>query len=220
MCGSNPTGGTNFREEIMLKKFFLGSVLAQAFIDPRSGPERLAASGWSKATTPEELIAAHILHEFAKNPDKWEVRGTLPTKLNEEIQTSSSFEIEDYKRGDKVTWYNYAAGTFTMTDGMTILKTYSQVRNKDGDGYAPWFMRSSLQVQAHGFDDPPVNLPLDLGQQLVNSIRAIIDGRAKAERVAAEAKAQMEENERRWNMAERLLGMRRNEQGALEPINN
>lgn len=39
-----------------------------------------------------------------------------------------------------------------------------------------------------------------------------------AEKAAQEAKAAMERNEQAWNLAEKILGMKRNEFGALVPI--
>ena len=48
--------------------------------------------------------------------------------------------------------------------------------------------------------------------------KELSDKAAEAERVAKLAAKKMEDNERAWNLAEELLGMKRNELGALVPV--
>jgi len=201
----------------MLKKFFLGSMLAQSFIDTRSGPERLAASGWATATTPEELIAAHIIQEFAKNPNSWTCTGKFPTNLVERRSDNRNPVVPSYERPNKTRWYRGITPVFTMTRDHVMLSAAAYYRNADGDGAAPWFEKNCLEVSCTDTKDPAIILADDLALQLFLSIQAIFVQKAKAEEAAAQAQKDMEENERKWNLAERLLGMKRNEHGALVP---
>lgn len=193
----------------MLVKFIRESALVQAFTDTRSGPERLAASRWATAATPDQIIVAHILQEYAKNPDNWTTSGTLPDSLSES-KTSGSYEPVGYKRRDTTTWYPTHQNIFKMTDGKAVVSLLTFVKNKDGDGLAPWF-------QKHFFEVNKIRLCDSSSTQLFNTLQVLIEKKKQAEIAAAKALAELEESERKWNLAEDLLGMKRNEFGALVP---
>jgi hypothetical protein len=192
-----------------ITKFFAESALVQAFVDNRSGPERLAASPWAKATTPDQLIVAHILHDYAKNPDNWKTFGSFPNALANP-HTRSHYRPDGYSDKDATRWYRTDTFVFTLTDGKATAKLFTYIKNKDGDGCSPWYEKYFFEVNNVRLDDK-ANL------ELFSKIKSLMTQKKEAEIAAARALVQLEENERKWNLAETLLGMKRNEFGALVP---
>lgn len=195
-----------------ITKFFAESALAQAFVDNRSGPERLAASPWAKATTPDQLIVAHILHDYAKNPDNWKISGTLPKSLCG-FHTGSHNRPDGYINKDSKTWFRTNLFVFTLTDGKVKATLFTYIKNRDGDGCSPWF-------ESYLFEVNGIRLADSSQKQLFKNLKALMTQKKEAEIAAAKALVQLEENERKWNLAETLLGMTRNEFGALVPKEN
>lgn len=87
-----------------------------------------------------------------------------------------------------------------------------------------WQYRKSLYTRGWWHHEPHhcvVNgqaLDPAVGLQIALAYKNIHQSIIAAERTAAEAKAAMEANEAKWNLAEKLLGMRRNADGALVPV--
>lgn len=89
--------------------------------------------------------------------------------------------------------------------------------NLNADGSRPgWWVMAKVMVM-RGNDDP-IALETEAGNVLTSRIAMLWEQLDEARKVAREAKANMEANERKWNLAETLLGMKRNEHGALVPI--
>jgi hypothetical protein len=184
-----------------------------------SGLERLAASGLAKATTPDQLIVAHILHEYAKDPSRWKTTGEIPDDLSERKSDDGYDTPEGWRHGDKTTWYRTRRSRFQMTDDNTVVRVIPCIRNRDGDGLKPWFVRYSIEVSHTASRDIlPVLLAPEASIELLASVNRLIAQVKKAEAIAAKAKLEMEENEKKWNFAEHLLGMKRTPDGALVPI--
>ena len=179
-------------------KFFRESMLVQAFTDTRSGPERLAASPWATATTPDQIIVAHILQSIAKNPDQWSWRyKALPI-----------FDLtHKYTKHDDIPYGIRGANEFWLK-GPDILVQFTT----NNDGSRPgWYMTCEVTVNQN------MKLDKESGDVLTTRLALLWSQINELRETALIAQANMEENERKWNLAEKLLGMKRNEQGALEP---
>ena len=154
--------------------------------------ERFADSKWAKAATPDGLIAAHCIQSIAKNFDDWELR----------IGYS---EVEQYLPADP----NYKLGQ----DAVLINpKKDLIILFRDLYDAIQWRYQ-----KCDGFLCQGVPLDTDEGGKILAAFCEIRERRKKLEAEARAAKQRMEENEKKWNLAESLLGMKRLPGGALVP---
>lgn len=186
----------------MLKKLWAGSMLAQAFApDARSGPERLASSPWGTGTTPDQIIVAHILQSVVKKPEDWRWRNKVLPECDLLARYKELSNTPDDLR--------YGTTSFDLI-GPDVSVLFELRIDKTNYG---WKLFSVVTV------DDGTRLDREAGDLLTTRIGLLFKQLAEVKRVAAKAKADMEAHERKWNLAEKLLGMKRNEHGALVPVN-
>lgn len=149
--------------------------------------------------SPDDIIAAAIIESFAKDFDDW--KGSCPEGIAAKERVCNEGDIRDS-----------GATLVNRKKKITIATKWVKGRSREGDGLNPWhYSCSGMCVN---------DVPLDA----INARRIIqahdrLKFRVEAAKEAArKAKADMERNEAAWNIAENLLGMKRNEHGALVPI--
>ena len=168
----------------------------QSLVRSAYGDKILTIDEWatrnSKICSAEDLIVASIVNSIAKNFDGW-VNTTLKHDdvqkiLNKYPNMKYAYINYELKRKDDGLMFHYRMNSYGDT-----------------------FMKDNCFVDG-------VEISGDGGAQIYNAWEKIKNERRRIERLAMEAKREMEKNEAKWNLAEKLLGMKRNEFGALEPI--
>lgn len=173
---------------------------------------------YATATTPDRMIAAAICQSFIDTPEDWQrIYGTgeIPKTLSSNhrckevskpptnFRKSSSVTILQIKNEKKNLLLNWAVTEFeTRTDS-----------------YKYFYYYQARPLELLSFDQA---IPVDeTSSKLILStwveIRKKLD---KANEVAAKARAAMELNEKKWNLVENLLGMKRLPNGALVAVRN
>lgn len=165
--------------------------------DPRNHP-------YAKATTPDELIAAVLMESILNNFDEWELLNapTYDYYGASSGPTNTSFQkIKDWmeEHGEKVN---------------VVLVN----RSKD------WFFRyrkidENLRKD-FSFNGEKISTEAGCAvraafSKMKKKKNDIEEAARKAEAEAAKIKAEMEAEQRKWNMAENLLGMKRLPNGTL-----
>lgn len=156
-------------------------------------------------TTPDQLIAGYIIQNIAKNFDNWklekrpkEADGHLYTYYPHKeaakryAEMNKPYEAWEAKYGSFINRRLYSSDInilYTKTSSDRNTFTVNGVLISDTDG-----------------------------EMIIIAYNQLADKHKKAVEAAAKAKHDMEINEKKWNLAENLLGMRRNEFGALVPI--
>lgn len=160
-------------------------------LDPENHP-------YAKVTTPDQLIAAHCVESFARNFDDWAPR-------NLEIGW-----------GHYSSWNEAPRRTLTNDkDNITI--EFENLRQEQERGHKYKLNPEKATVRAKG--KKSVVLDAKSSRHIIESWDKIYVVKIKAKEVADKALAAMKENETKWNIAEQLLGMKRNKLGALVPAN-
>jgi hypothetical protein len=154
--------------------------------------ERLAPT-----TSPDRLIAAAIVESFAKEGDKWTHHSHL--LVPQDWRWAGNHKSCVFKMGHK------------SRKGLEVEITIT-VRSRDNDGASPW-LPETFEVSVKG-----VPLSEEVSVWLVKEFRRLETAHQKALEAAAAAKAEMERNEKLWNIAENMLNMKRLPSGALVPI--
>jgi hypothetical protein len=200
----------------MLKAFRSALSLVNPFAShspPETDPvTRFANSGWSQATTPDEIIVAHILGSFGKKFEDWEATRTdyreTPTPLPY-LPELVKLERKRKEQGG----YDPRTFRFRFRNTKTNMVIKGHYVIKHGNkSYQPH------SIDFEGLDINEIPMTPHLGETLVRAYLDIRKAGEDAKRVADKATIEMQINEKKWNLAERLLNMTRNEQGALVPV--
>lgn len=155
----------------------------------------------AKTCSADEIIAASIIQSFAKSFEDWSFKAK-PQPVG--YRCANCTEIEKERREFVA---QYAHGNVRLNRVFV---------NKSKDIiFAYWLQDNKTRT---AFYVNGLSFPTELGQLIVAEFEKLDMAHQKAVAAAAKAKADMERNEKAWNLAERLLGMRRNEFGALVPI--
>ena len=181
-------------------------------IDPCDHP-------YAKATTPDEIIAAGFIESFAKDFNDWVVvdkpnvsaRAFLGAPDNEYLR-------ERYEREKKAVdaWegkYTLLLPNHRSTVNRALVnekKKWRLVYCRQLDCYGDYVLHTIFYVNN-------VLIPDEVGRKILKSFTTLKEKYEKAAQEAAAAKKRMEEEEKKWNLAEDMLGMKRNEFGALVP---
>jgi hypothetical protein len=168
-----------------IRWFFLGQAPVQSV---EQWSDRVAP-----LCSPEQLIAAHIKQDIAKNFDKWRINKILTPDAR--MRHEAKFLPGVEKRV-----FNYV-----LTDGDIVILYRDQSYNYDREFYENFYI---------GY----IEFPNDAGQSILATYNLVKAQWSELERKRRAAEKAMIDNERRWNLAEHLLGMKRNEYGALVPI--
>lgn len=162
-----------------------------AVIAPKSKKPDMINNSYAKATTPDEIVAAAIVQSFVKNFDDWSLLGSL--------EPPSQYFKSDAER-------------------------HASTLNNSKKKLAVAFVFEFKSAKERHY---PIPKGCSVNESKLNerSFRIILDGWlkiskevVKTRKAAADAVREMEENEKKWNIAEKLLGMKRNQFGALVPV--
>ncbi len=170
-------------------------------------PQVMEDNSYSRACNPDEIVIAAVLQSFAKHVDDWEM---CRRDHNYHRQRTSDPQFIYIKVSTKVS--NKRAIYFTNGDAIYL-------RNKKKDVTVR--IKSVPFAGSYKIGEITVNqVPVDVKYYPL-ICKHWEDSQGKLERLketARKAKLEMELNEKKWNLAERLLNMKRNEHGALIPI--
>jgi hypothetical protein len=152
--------------------------------------------------TPDKIMAVAIAADIANRPDNWKQTGPWKTHYSR------------YASDGKVSGLENLSKNVTVTFGVRRFKA-GALR----ESFTPYGRENQFRIDLKG---TTVNgLPVD-----AEAAKIIYDAwvkiGAKMRRVKesqAKALTTMKKNEAAWDMVEKLLGMKRNEFGALVPIN-
>lgn len=169
-------------------------------------------------STPDEIIAAGVLESIKKDFADWKLTDTsgrgvvdaIPfTYAQKKEAKHTVVSLDGAKTVGLILERKRIAGKFAKH--LTVKFTYFFKK-----GYYDSVVR---EVQAISLFVNEVRVdPAKVGFDLFKTYYALLNAEREAKRIAAEALANMQANEAKWNLAEGILGMRRNEQGALVPI--
>lgn len=172
----------------MLRAWLRGSVIGCAIAARRTPPDP-TQHPYAKATTPDDIIVAVCIESIAKNFDDWKF----------------------HNKGAEWNTKSFRPNPYTCN---CVLKNEKKGLLVQFRGYAsPWAV-----YEEHTYDEYHINgLPVTTtrGQKIYEAFEKVKAAREKLAAAAAKAKREMEENEKKWNLAEKLLGLERNENGAL-----
>jgi hypothetical protein len=159
---------------------------------------RFAQSGYATATTPDMIIAAAIVDSFAKEFEAWTAK--------------------DLCR--KSEYYKYPDLSPTLTNADKDIKIEFGVRSWRGDADGGDSNRSyhCKDWQSEGTKVNGIAIELRAARLIASSYEKLLLRRKALKEQEAASLAAMKRNEAAWNIAEKLLNMKRNEHGALVPV--
>jgi len=183
--------------------------LKQALFGPVVNAEN---NPYAKATTPDRLIAANIVQSFAKDFDNWSVE-------NWSRRFCPRVGVE---YGNIGRMFNRKTGVYLVFawkhDGKLSIE--SALEKKRGEWVV--LVDESAKGGEYRLDYDLFETGMVLDKQsstLIVTERIRIAAAHKAAKEAADrALAVMQANEAKWELAEKLLGMKRNAIGALVPV--
>jgi hypothetical protein len=145
--------------------------------------------------SPDDIITAAIIQSIASNPDDWQFSGQLNYALSYVGHYSQNATLTNKKKKIVITF---------------IFEGYAY---KDkGKSYV------QAKYRACGCSVNGVELSHAHFKSVIRSWEALTSKLKAAKDAADKAKSEMDRNEQAWNIAESLLGMKRNEHGALVPV--
>lgn len=144
----------------------------------------------SKKASAEEIIAAAIIQSFAVSFDKW----------------------EDHNFDNPEQAYDTAAGGYLhFPDKEIKIVRYSERK------YYNDVNKGGYKYRFNGLSVDGVQMPKYLEKAIVDGWNKVAVRLKEAEAVNNRVKAEMVNTNKAWDMAEKLLGYKRNDQGALVP---
>lgn len=166
--------------------------------DGSAPPLSIEEHPYATATTPDDIIAAAVIESFAKDFEEW----TLSGELNPYLGRHEDPPEPALKNQKRLLVVRFKLERVPIRhDRYTI-----------PSGYRSWAPDTAI-VNGTAINRAASDRILAAWKKLNADFQA-----AKA--AAEKAKRDMEENEKKWNLAEQLMGMRRNEFGALVPANS
>lgn len=161
----------------------------------------------AKLCSPEDLIEAHIIRSIAKDFDDWELvavgkgtPGLTRDRWYEEVKT-----IKEKHPHLDVQWLNRLLRNRRKHRNVKTVNILWSDNCNDLEDYFSNFFVNGIQFRGTS------------GSNIVEAFETINRQRQEAAAVAAKALREQQANEAKWNLAEELLGMVRNEHGALVP---
>jgi len=157
------------------------------------------------ASTPDRMLAGAVLHNLAAHFSDWYLEGKFTHS-----SSSTVYKLTPNTR-------NYALfRERTLTNVSKDLKVlvHQVVKSRDKDDMGPWVDTGRYQVKVN-------DLFLDeaISRYMVQEIERLVTAHETAVRVAEQTKAEMEAADKKWDLFERLTGFKREENGALVPVN-
>lgn len=161
------------------------------------------------ASTPDRLIVGHIMQSMTDNILQWSV--SQPNTYSKPLKKPD--ELQPMSRGDRHWCDEVCCNIFKNAKlGITAELSITYKRSYQKEVWYD-FNVTSFIVNGEVMDT-------SLGWELWCSYNRLQEAYATAQRVAREATAAMEANERKWNLAERLLKMKRTPNGRLMAVND
>lgn len=191
----------------IIRTFVAGSELAGAF--RRDQDAFVIKSRIANACTPDELIAAYIVRSFVNDFDSWAEEASRTLVEKGKVRCSRETRVLSWKAAGE------ACNYLSNKDKDLKLETALEKAAVDGDGHDPYYYAATGAVSVNG-----VLLEEASSRFIVTSWNRLKAKHAEALTVAEKAKADMAASEKKWNLAESLLGMKRNEHGTLVPVVN
>jgi hypothetical protein len=161
------------------------------FNKPRVSPLEKWANHNAKKASADDLIAGAIIASFAKDHKHWKFIGNFKQDHSSKhyfASTSLSRQMGNKKH-------------------IKIEFLFRHMEYEEGHRYRVF----GCEVNGVRISDKAFKAILTAWQGIREKVKA-------AEEVAEKAKAEMEVNETKWNLAEELLGMKRNGLGVLMPV--
>lgn len=189
----------------MLKKIF------GAFVNSPSATE----NPWATAASPDELIAARVCQEIVESFDDWvliDERGALRV---ETISTSKLPTKAIHKDN-----YDYSISlTRERKNGRFAkeIKIETKLVHKGWRRYGDFDTIATTRCFTNGVVNG-VKVNASAVEVIFTAYLKLRADMLEAKRVTDLAQRAMEENEMKWNLAEELLDMKRNAQGALTTV--
>ena len=192
---------TNFRQDMK-------SLASLGFIPtvPRAATvvERWAFHNANKAS-PDGLIASTIVEHFAKHFDKWEI---VRTRFTYHADGDDNTKSCNRVRVGVVLYCNVILSCDEKQLRVRLCFERVRTRRRYADDL------ETVQTMASAFvNDVPIELKA--GEFIYSNWEKLEKERAKAEELAAKIKAEQDLATRKWDLAENLLGMKRDRFGAL-----
>jgi hypothetical protein len=180
----------------MTRAFFLvETTMLGWFRRPSATPVEKWATHNAKKASADDLIAAAIIQSFAKDFKHWKFVG----QFSQRHDSSSGFQNTSITR------------KMPTKKHIEIVFLFRQTNSSDGYSNIYKYKVIGCEVNGVRVSDTAFHAIYVSWNNIVAQVR-------RTEEVAAEAKASMEANETKWNLAESLLGMKRNGLGVLVPV--
>jgi hypothetical protein len=191
---ANPT-----RVQLMLRT--IQRIICRAYGDKLPDVEEWALQA-SKLSTPDQIIASHIVASIAKDFDAW-TRHNRPEHNIHAVKLNylASRSCEDAIKAEAVDFHDINRVLENKATGMIVCY---RCFGRDTDKFDSFYVDG-------------VPLSNEDGSFIVHSHRKIGQELVRVAAAAAKALREMKENEEKWNLVEKLSGMVRNEFGALVP---
>lgn len=153
----------------------------------------------AKKATPDDLIAGAIVTSFAKDFKHWKFVG----EFNQRHGHPNGFRSTSLTR--KMVGKKHVEIVFVFK--------HTKHSEWSGNGYSSIYKYVTIGCEVNGIrmTDAAFKYIYQNWQNIVVDVR-------RAEEVAARAKSNMQLNESKWDLAEGLLGMKRNGLGQLVPV--
>jgi hypothetical protein len=187
------------------------------------GPSLPTVEQWaqhnSTKASADGIIVAKIVDSFARHFDDWKVTGDY----KQLIVTPCPPSCSSLKKSSQTELFGFVLeqvnGKFCQKISVSVkvrLNWWSEYK-VDSINHEWGWVRGTSSLECLQLCVNDVDLDPKLGLQLVHKYSSLAEQLAKAKAVAEKAKREQALNEKKWNLAEELLGMTRNEFGALVP---
>lgn len=181
-----------------VKEWLLNSELLYSFFHPEDEYTRIINHPITKALTPDQLITANLIELIAKDFDGWTVDDKSDIKYGCSLsayETSKKWEAAHPELNNI---------EHSFVDKVLI---YAKKNIK-------LFYYSESSIYYYIGD---VKFDNKCGAKIREAYNEIWTERQRLKKVAAEALKKMKEDQKKWDLAEKLTGLKRLENGALVP---
>lgn len=163
-------------------------------------PNTIESNMLSRATTPDRLVVEAIVSDMVRDIKSWV---GVYLAVIDIFQKTPDIKYE-FRHGLS----SYSVPAISKKDGSVKIKFVIGINHgKNWQGHH----LAGCTINGIEFDRT-------FARYLLDKFRNTSELLLMVEKAAAAALAKMEQNEAKWNLAETLLGMKRNEFGALVPV--
>jgi hypothetical protein len=181
----------NLKVSTMLQ--LIQNLVRHAYGDDLLPVERWALRNANKASA-DDIIAAAVAQSFASHFEDWTITGDI-------------LDAETAYTEGRINYYGGIILCNHLKDVQITRIPFEKYNyNKPNEYY--W---KRLKVNEIEVSEEAERIIISAYKQILTRVQA-------AKKIASDAEKAMKRNEEAWNLAERLLGMKRNEFGALVPV--